>query len=192
MPEPLRGVRAIEASPRSPPNVIVPESGGWAPARILSSVDLPAPFSPSSAWISPGATARSTSIERLHAGEALADAGHAEQAARSSASPDRCDGSGSGADEAWPARAVRLDQARSGRRSRPTSVSPRRSALSRLSLVMTIGVSRTSGSGLVPSRRKATSASTAPRLWPPGNCSTVAVSRRRGPGPAPRAARRSR
>jgi len=32
---------------------MVPESGWIAPASALISVDLPAPFSPSSAWISP-------------------------------------------------------------------------------------------------------------------------------------------
>ena len=68
-----------EARPSSPANSIVPASGGCAPERILRSVDLPAPFSPSSAWISPGATSRSTSLERLHAGKALADARHAQE-----------------------------------------------------------------------------------------------------------------
>src|SRR5688572_13278896 len=37
-----------------------PASGRWTPARIFISVDLPAPFSPTSACASPGRTARST------------------------------------------------------------------------------------------------------------------------------------
>ena len=39
---------------------IVARSGATTPARILISVDFPAPFSPISAWISPGATASVT------------------------------------------------------------------------------------------------------------------------------------
>src|SRR6266550_7156731 len=35
---------------------MAPASSGWTPARILMSVDLPAPFSPSSATISPALT----------------------------------------------------------------------------------------------------------------------------------------
>src|SRR3990170_2621851 len=44
----------------SPCQEIVPPSGWWAPARTLMSVDLPAPFWPSSAWTSPDRTSRST------------------------------------------------------------------------------------------------------------------------------------
>jgi hypothetical protein len=44
-----------------PPSIaIVPASGGWAPARIFNNVDLPAPFSPRSAWISPCRTSKTT------------------------------------------------------------------------------------------------------------------------------------
>ena len=39
----------------------LPRSSGPAPATILPSVDLPAPFSPTRAWISPAAIARLTS-----------------------------------------------------------------------------------------------------------------------------------
>src|SRR5215471_15758049 len=39
---------------------IVPASGVNAPDRIFSRVDLPAPFSPMKAWISPAPTSRST------------------------------------------------------------------------------------------------------------------------------------
>ena len=35
-----------------------PRSGAMTPARILPSVDFPAPFSPTSAWIDPLATVR--------------------------------------------------------------------------------------------------------------------------------------
>ena len=44
----------------SPSRVIVPRSGWWMPARILTSVLLPAPFSPTSAWTSRGRRSRST------------------------------------------------------------------------------------------------------------------------------------
>ena len=37
----------------APFSVSVPRVGRWTPARILAKVDLPAPFSPRSAWISP-------------------------------------------------------------------------------------------------------------------------------------------
>ena len=39
---------------------MLPPSAPWAPERIFIRVDLPAPFSPTSAWISPPATAKST------------------------------------------------------------------------------------------------------------------------------------
>ena len=44
-----------------PSTVTRPESGVTTPAMILISVDLPAPFSPRSAWTSPAATSRWTS-----------------------------------------------------------------------------------------------------------------------------------
>src|SRR6516225_900865 len=37
-----------------------PRSGRWTPPRMRISVDLPAPFSPTTAWISPYATSKST------------------------------------------------------------------------------------------------------------------------------------
>ena len=43
-------------------NVVPALSGCTTPARILIRVDLPAPFSPISAWISPGAMLRSTPL----------------------------------------------------------------------------------------------------------------------------------
>src|ERR1700722_6448477 len=45
-----------------PLKVIVPPLGGWTPARILTSVDLPAPLSPTSATTSPARTSRSMSV----------------------------------------------------------------------------------------------------------------------------------
>ena len=52
----------------------------------------------------------------------------------------------------------------------------RRSALSRLSLVIAMGVSNVTGfAGLVPLRRNATNVCSAPLTWPPGNCSIVPV-----------------
>src|ERR1700742_4026938 len=50
---------------------MVPVSGCWAPESIFSSVDLPAPFSPSSAWISPGATSKSTLARACTPGKRL-------------------------------------------------------------------------------------------------------------------------
>ena len=45
----------------TPSSQIVPLSGWWTPARILTSVLLPAPFSPTSAWTSPGSRSSDTS-----------------------------------------------------------------------------------------------------------------------------------
>ncbi len=44
-----------------PSSRIVPLSGWWMPARILTRVLLPAPFSPTRAWISPGSSSSETS-----------------------------------------------------------------------------------------------------------------------------------
>ena len=46
---------------------------------MFISVDLPAPFSPSSAWISPRLRSKSTPAQRLDAAEMLDDAAHDEQ-----------------------------------------------------------------------------------------------------------------
>src|SRR5215203_2461196 len=45
-----------------PSNEIVPPSAGWIPAIVFTSVDLPAPLSPTSATTSPGRTSKSTSL----------------------------------------------------------------------------------------------------------------------------------
>jgi hypothetical protein len=53
----------------------MPPASGWTtPAMILISIDLPAPFSPSTAWILPRSQAKST-LEGAHATIALGDAG---------------------------------------------------------------------------------------------------------------------
>src|SRR5262245_11553666 len=44
----------------SPSRRTTPRSGRWTPPRMRISVDLPAPFSPTTAWISPNATSKST------------------------------------------------------------------------------------------------------------------------------------
>ena len=54
-----------------PASSIVPSSGGCAPDRIFRRVDLPAPFSPRSAWISPGATSKSTLSRAITPGKRL-------------------------------------------------------------------------------------------------------------------------
>src|ERR671912_1990165 len=51
---------ALRSVTGSPSTSIVPSSGAWMPVMILIRVDLPAPFSPTSAWTSPGASARDT------------------------------------------------------------------------------------------------------------------------------------
>src|SRR6476620_7629823 len=43
----------VSAATRAPRTASDPESGDSAPLRILISVDLPAPFSPTIAWTSP-------------------------------------------------------------------------------------------------------------------------------------------
>src|SRR5215831_12168985 len=46
----------------SPSRRTTPRSGRWTPPRMRISVDLPAPFSPTMAWISPYATSKSTPL----------------------------------------------------------------------------------------------------------------------------------
>ena len=57
-----RGLARVSGSPSS---VISPSSGGTAPARIFASVDLPEPFSPARATISPEPTSKSTPTRAL-------------------------------------------------------------------------------------------------------------------------------
>ena len=65
-----RGERNETSSPSSS---IRPPSGASAPATIRPSVDLPAPFSPTSACTEPAATASVDARERLDAAEVLGD-----------------------------------------------------------------------------------------------------------------------
>ena len=53
------GVGDVRSRPRT---AIVPASGRTAPVRILTSVLLPAPLAPMSAWTSPGRTAREADL----------------------------------------------------------------------------------------------------------------------------------
>src|SRR5690606_5475085 len=55
----------------SPSISIVPESGFWTPYRIFISVDLPAPFSPTIAWIVPRRTSMSMSWFAMTPGKVL-------------------------------------------------------------------------------------------------------------------------
>ena len=55
----------------APPIRISPASGRWMPVRIFTSVDLPAPFSPTSAVTRPGRSARSTPSSALTPGKSL-------------------------------------------------------------------------------------------------------------------------
>src|SRR5919108_5865876 len=61
MPTPAACAACGCANETSWPSIrIVPASGGYTPARIFIRVDLPAPFSPTTAWISPACRSRST------------------------------------------------------------------------------------------------------------------------------------
>src|SRR5215213_1446055 len=60
MPSATASVGVVIVTSR-PSNEIVPESAGWMPAIVLTSVDLPAPLSPTRATTSPGRTSKSTS-----------------------------------------------------------------------------------------------------------------------------------
>src|SRR4051794_959492 len=54
-----KAARGESMTTSRPPTAIEPESGCTIPARMLISVDLPAPFSPSRLWTSPAWIARS-------------------------------------------------------------------------------------------------------------------------------------
>ena len=56
-----------------------PPSGRTAPVRILTSVLLPAPLAPMSAWTSPGRTASDADLQRHDRAVRLGDAGRLEQ-----------------------------------------------------------------------------------------------------------------
>src|SRR5438046_3966146 len=59
MPEAMASFGLVNVTSR-PSRRIRPSSGWYRPYRMFMSVVLPAPFSPSSAWISPSSTTRST------------------------------------------------------------------------------------------------------------------------------------
>ncbi len=62
-----------------------PRVGRTAPARIFISVDLPAPFSPTTAWTVPATTSRSTPASAWIAAVALAQIGHGDRRTASAA-----------------------------------------------------------------------------------------------------------
>ena len=56
----------LDRSSSAPPSLIsTPGSGWWKPASTLISVDLPQPFWPTSAWISPARRSKSTLLSAL-------------------------------------------------------------------------------------------------------------------------------
>ena len=59
MPTPSAS-RGLAGATTAPSHSMRPASARWMPVRQPISVDLPAPFSPTRPWISPGSTARST------------------------------------------------------------------------------------------------------------------------------------
>ena len=86
--EPLGRLRRIDARRRCRRSKISPSSARSAPARIFISVDLPAPFSPTSDEHFAGANVERNVGERAHAGKRLPDAAHLEQRRASTSSGD--------------------------------------------------------------------------------------------------------
>ena len=72
--EGTRRVRIDDARTSRPPTASVPASARSAPVMILISVDLPAPFSPTSACTSPARSSNETSFQGADARERFADA----------------------------------------------------------------------------------------------------------------------
>ena len=82
---------ATSARPDCPRSVIVPEVSVTTPAMTLVSVDLPAPFSPTSAWISPRRSSKSTPRSPERRRKALVALSKCEYRCRSCAElPRRC------------------------------------------------------------------------------------------------------
>ena len=75
---------------RARPTTSRPESGACAPVMILTRVLLPAPFSPTSAWTSPGAQVEDNAAQRVHGGERLGDAADGEDRVHLIAARPRC------------------------------------------------------------------------------------------------------
>ncbi len=86
--EPARVLRARKRRPAARRRAAAPSVGGMTPAISLHSVDLPAPFSPTSAWISPEKSSKSAFCQR---GDAAVALGHVlernDRAARSCRGP---------------------------------------------------------------------------------------------------------
>ena len=70
--------RGLDEANGLPCQRISPRSALTSPARIFSSVDLPAPFSPTSACASPSATSKLTPRRAVHGAERFVDALEAE------------------------------------------------------------------------------------------------------------------
>ena len=77
------GVRRVDRRPAAPSSTIAPLSGRTTPASTFISVDLPAPFSPTTAWMVPRSTSRFMSVERHHAAVALGEVADGDQRRRS-------------------------------------------------------------------------------------------------------------
>ena len=102
---------------------ISPVSGSWTPARILISVDLPAPFSPTRQWTSPARRSRSTPRRAWTPGNRFSMALSSRTGSMVMASVGRVEGG------AWPEVQTRggkppatqgIRATESGRRSRST------------------------------------------------------------------------
>ena len=66
MPTPRVRTEAGDGATTSAPcHHMLPEVGLWMPATTFTTVDLPAPFSPRSAWNSPGSTRKSMSFRAV-------------------------------------------------------------------------------------------------------------------------------
>ena len=77
--EPMRGLRVADPPRLARRSTSSPSSGWTMPVRILTSVDLPAPFSPTSAWTVPGADREAHVGDCLDAAVAARDAAQLEQ-----------------------------------------------------------------------------------------------------------------
>ena len=65
--QPVGGLDVADGDPR-PRTSMMPASARWTPARIRMSVVLPAPFSPTTAWTSPGWSVEVDAGERRRPG----------------------------------------------------------------------------------------------------------------------------
>ena len=141
------GARRVDARPRVPSTRIVPASGWYSPDRMLISVDLPAPFSPSRQRTSPGMARRLMWSFATTPGKALVmpTSSTAGDAARGRSSPDRL----------GPRHGARGRAARPSGGPGPTRSTGRRAAR------LTSPASASSGTSMLPSAMPAAAASTA-------------------------------